>query len=355
MSESSKRRWWRSSLIQLTLVRYREFWREPEAVFWVVIFPLLLAAGLGLAFRNRPLDVLPVGVVRAAGVSDRLQQALRADSTRLSPRLMDDTAAMRALRSGELALVVASGSDGAVQYRYDATREEGRAARLLVDDAIQRAAGRADPVGTGEQLIRDPGARYIDFVVPGLLGMNLMGSGIWGLGFAIVDARKRKVLKRLSATPMSRVEFLSSFLLYRLTILVIEVVTLVTFAALVFGVPLRGSLLELGAICLVASFTFGALGLLVASRARTMEGVSGLTNLVMLPMWIFSGVFFSASNFPAAIQPLVQALPLTAVNDALRANMLQGANLTRLGGELGIMAVWMLVSFLLALRLFRWK
>jgi ABC-2 type transport system permease protein len=355
MSESPKRGFRSSSLVQLTLVRYREFWREPEAVFWVVIFPLLLAAGLGLAFRNRPLDVLPIGVVRDADGGARVEQALRADSTRLSPRAMDDTAAMRALRSGELALVVSSGADGAVQYRYDATREEGRAARLMVDDAIQRAAGRSDPVGTGEQLIRDPGARYIDFVVPGLLGMNLMGSGIWGLGFAIVDARKRKVLKRLSATPMSRVEYLSSFLLYRLTILVIEVVTLVTFAALVFGVPLRGSLLELGAICLVASFAFGALGLLVASRARTMEGVSGLTNLVMLPMWIFSGVFFSASNFPAAIQPFVQALPLTAVNDALRANMLQGASLTRLGGELAIMLVWMLVSFLLALRLFRWK
>ena len=347
-----------SSLVQLTLVRYREFWREPEAVFWVVIFPILLAAGLGLAFRNRPPDVLPVGVVRVSGNGDgsnRLERALRADSTRLTSRLLDDTAAMRALTSGELALVAAPRDDGTVEYRYDPTREEGREARLVVDDAVQRASGRADPVRVGERIVREPGARYIDFVVPGLLGMNLMGSGIWGLGFAIVDARKRKVLKRLAATPMSRVEYLSSFLINRLTILVIEVVTLLAFAAFVFGVPLRGSILELSAICLFAALSFGAVGLLVSSRARTMEGVSGLTNLVMLPMWIFSGVFFSASNFPAAIQPFVQALPLTAVNDALRANMLQGVSLTSLLGELGILLAWMAVSFLLALRLFRWK
>ncbi len=343
-----------SSLAQLTLVRYREFWREPEAVFWVLVFPILLAAGLGLAFRNRPPDVLQIGVVRDSA-SARVQQALRADSTRLAPRELDDTAAMRALRSGELALVVAPSTEGAVEYRYDPSRDEGRAARLLVDDAIQRAAGRPDPVRTGEQRVEEPGARYIDFVVPGLLGMNLMGSGIWGLGFAIVDARKRKLLKRLVATPMSRVEYLGSFLLSRLTVLVIEVITLVGFGAWIFGVPLRGSLVELAIICLLASFSFGALGLLVASRARTMEGASGLMNLVMLPMWIFSGVFFSASNFPAALQPFVQALPLTAVNDALRANMLHGAALPQLGGELVVVLAWMALSFVAALKLFRWQ
>jgi ABC-type polysaccharide/polyol phosphate export permease len=287
--------------------------------------------------------------------STALDSALRADSALLAPRVMADTAAMRALRSGELALVVAPSVDGTVEYRYDRSRDEGRAARLLVDDAVQRAAGRGDPVRTAERLVEEPGAPDNDVVVPGLLGMNLMGSGIWGLGFAIVDARKRKLLKRLVATPMSRVEYLTSFLFSRLTVLVIEVITLVGFGTLIFGVPLRGSLIELAIICLLASFSFGALGLLVASRARTMEGASGLMNLVMLPMWIFSGVFFSASNFPAALQPFVQALPLTAVNDALRANMLQGASLPQLSGEILVVLVWMLLSFVLALKLFRWQ
>ena len=343
-----------SSLAQLTLVRYREFLREPEAVFWVFVFPVLLAAGLGIAFRNRPAEKQHVAVLSTAPRAAPLATALRSDSS-LAVDVLDDSAAARALRTGEVALVVAPQVGGAVSYRYDDTRPEARAARLIADAAVQRAAGRQDPVTVADQHIRERGSRYIDFVIPGLLGMNLMGSGIWGIGFAIVDARKKKLLKRLIATPMPKPEYLASFLLSRLTMLFFEVVTLLGFGALIFGVPLRGSYLELAFICLVASLTFGAMGLLVASRARTVEGASGLMNLVMLPMWVFSGVFFSASNFPKTMQPFIQALPLTAVNNALRANMLQGAGLGHVAGELGIALAWLVVSFLLALKLFRWK
>jgi len=343
-----------SSLAQLTLVRYREFLREPEAVFWVFVFPVLLAAGLGIAFRNRPAEKQHVAVLSTAPGAAPLATALRSDSS-LTVDVLDDSAAARALRTGEVALVVAPQVGGAVSYRYDDTRPEARAARLIADAAVQRAAGRQDPVTVAGQHIRERGSRYIDFVIPGLLGMNLMGSGIWGIGFAIVDARKKKLLKRLIATPMPKPEYLASFLLSRLTMLFFEVVTLLGFGALIFGVPLRGSYLELAFICLVASLTFGAMGLLVASRARTVEGASGLMNLVMLPMWVFSGVFFSASNFPKTMQPFIQALPLTAVNNALRANMLQGAGLGHVAGELGIALAWLVVSFLLALKLFRWK
>lgn len=343
-----------TSLAQLTLVRYREFLREPEAVFWVFVFPVLLAAGLGIAFRNRPAERQHVAVLSSAPGAAPLAAALRGDST-LDVDLLDDSAAMRALRTGAAALVVIPRGGGAVSYRYDDTRPEARAARLVADAAVQRAAGRHDPVAAADQHIRERGSRYIDFVIPGLLGMNLMGSGIWGIGFAIVDARKKKLLKRLIATPMRKPEYLASFLLSRLTMLFFEVVTLLGFGALIFGVPLRGSFIVLAFICLVASLTFGAMGLLVASRARTVEGASGLMNLVMLPMWVFSGVFFSASNFPHTMQPFIQALPLTAVNNALRANMLQGASLGQVAGELGIALAWLVVSFLLSLKLFRWK
>lgn len=343
-----------SSLAQLTLVRYREFLREPEAVFWVFVFPVLLAAGLGIAFRNRPAERQHVAVLSTAPGAASLAAALHSDST-LNVDLLDDSAAMRALRTGEAALLVIPDGTGAVSYRYDDTRPEARAARLVADAAVQRAAGRRDPVAASDQRVRERGSRYIDFVIPGLLGMNLMGSGIWGIGFAIVDARKKKLLKRLIATPMRRPEYLASFLLSRLTMLFFEVVTLLGFGALIFGVPLRGSFIELAVICLLASLTFGAMGLLVASRARTVEGASGLMNLVMLPMWVFSGVFFAASNFPRTMQPFIQALPLTAVNNALRANMLQGAGLGQVAGELGITLAWLVASFLVALKLFRWK
>ena len=342
------------SLVQLTLVRYKEFVREPEAVFWVFVFPILLAAGLGIAFRNRPAGKQHVAIVSSAPGAGTLAGALDRDSS-LAVQLLDDSAAALALRTGKVAIVVEPHDADSVTYRYDDTRSDAVAARLITDDALQRASGRQDPVAVAESHVRERGSRYIDFVIPGLLGMNLMGSGIWGLGFAIVDSRRKKLLKRLIATPMPRAEFLLSFLLSRLTWLMLEVITLLGFGVLVFGVPLRGSLPALALICLIGALSFGAMGLLIASRAKTVEGASGLMNLVMMPMWVFSGVFFSSANFPKAMQPFIQALPLTAVNDALRANMLQGASLGAVAGELAIAMAWLAVCFVLALKLFRWK
>jgi ABC-2 type transport system permease protein len=348
------RSWTEHPLVQLTRVRYREFFREPEAVFWVFIFPVLLAAGLGIAFRNRAPERTMVGIVADRPGAEKLAEALRQDKE-LKVQLLSDSTAALALRTGDVALLLAPLPSGGVEYRYDDTRPESRIGRLLVDDALQRAAGRRDPTPVTDRLIRERGARYIDFLVPGLLGMNLMGSGIWGLGFAIVDARKKRLLKRLIATPMARWQFLASFVLSRLTLLVLEVGLLLGFAVLVFGVPLRGSLPLLVIICLLSSLAFASLGLLIASRAQTMEGASGLMNLVMLPMWIFSGVFFSAARFPDQIQPVIQALPLTAVINALRANILRGAGWQAVVPELAIITAWLVVCFILALKLFRWR
>ena len=264
------------------------------------------------------------------------------------------SAAPRALRTAKVALLVVPDSDG-VRYVYDPQRSESANARLVTDRAIQVGGGRTDPVKVTERRVTERGSRYIDFVIPGLLGMNLMGSGIWGIGFAIVDSRSKRLLKRFMATPMSRAEYLMSFLFSRLFFLILEVVTLLGFGALVFRVPLRGSLIQLGVICLFSALAFSALGLLIASRAKTVEGVSGLMNFVMLPMWIFSGVFFSSSNFPKVVQPIIKALPLTSVNDALRANMLEGTQITALGVEMAVILAWLVVSFVLALKLFRWR
>lgn len=337
------------ALVQLTLTRFREFVREPEALFWVFVFPVLLAAGLGLAFRNRPADVLKI-----AAVTPELVTSLRREKL-LDVRQMSPAAADQALRTGKVALLAEPGPSGAVTYRYDNTNPEGRTARMLADQAVQRAAGRSDPVAARDQLMREPGSRYIDFLIPGLLGMNLMGSAIWGMGFAIVDARRRKLMKRLVATPMPRHYYLLSFVLSRLVMLVIEVGFLLGFGVYVFKVPARGSLAELTLLCVIASFSFGALGLLIASRVRTIEAASGLMNLVMMPMWIVSGVFFSSQRFPDVIQPVIKALPLTATIDALRANMLQGAGLAQVTPEIGVLAAWLVVCFPIALKLFRWR
>jgi len=337
-----------SSLFQLTAARFRLFMREPEAIFWVFIFPIILAVGLGIAFRNRPADVLPV-----AATTPQLTQALAADKG-LRADTMDEAAGTHALATGAIQLLAIQSPQG-VDYKYDDTNPDARIARLLADRAVQAAAGRRDPVSAQNRLIHETGARYIDFVIPGLLGMNLMGSAIWSLGFAIVEARQKKLLKRMVASPMPRWQYLASYLLSRLIMLVVELVVFLGFARIAFGVPFRGSLVELALLCLITSLAFSALGLLIASRAKTMEAASGLMNLAMLPMWILSGVFFSASRFPNIIQPIVRALPLTAAIDALRGNMLQGMTLPQLGVPVMTLLAWLVIPFFVALRIFRWR
>ncbi|HXI21034.1 MAG TPA: ABC transporter permease, partial [Gemmatimonadales bacterium] len=212
-----------------------------------------------------------------------------------------------------------------------------------------------DPLPVQDQVVRQRGSRYIDFLLPGLLGLNLMGSGIWGTGYAIVDARKKKLLKRLAATPMSRADYLASFLLGQLLLLVLEVGTILVFGVVAFHVPVRGSLWLLTLTCVIGSLAFGALGLLTAARPTTIEGASGLMNLIMLPMWVVSGVFFSAERFPAVMQPFIHALPLTALVDALRGVMLEGSGPGAIAGQLGVLGLWLGISFALTLRLFRWR
>jgi ABC-2 type transport system permease protein len=344
----------RDSLRQLTLTRFREFVREPEALFWAVVFPILLSVGLGIAFRNRPPEIVHVAVDGDSAAAQTITATLR-KSKAVSVERLDANAARLALRTGRVALVVNATAAGRVDYEYDDTRPDSRNARVLVDDILQRGAGRTDVYAVGERFVRDRGSRYIDFVIPGLIGMGLMGNGIWGIGFPVVDARRKKLLKRFMATPMSHWEYLGSFVLSRFVFLVLEVIGLVAFGALVFGVPLRGSLLQLAFICVLGALAFGSLGLLIAARPRTIEGASGLMNLAMMPMWILSGVFFSSENFPRALQPLIQALPLTAVNNALRANMLRGAGLDVVGPEIAIIAAWAVICFALGLKLFRWR
>jgi ABC-type multidrug transport system permease subunit len=337
-----------SSLYQLTVTRLKLTLREPEAIFWIFVFPILLAVGLGIAFRNRPADVLPVGAT-----TPQLVEALAADKG-LHATQIDEAAGVRALATGNILLLAVADGD-AVEYRYDDTNPDARTARTIADRAIQIAAGRRDPIAASNWLVHETGSRYIDFVVPGLLGMNLMGSAMWGLGFAIVDARAKKLLKRMVASPMPRWQYLASYLLSRLVMLAIEVMVLLGFARVVFGVPFRGPLFELALICVLASLTFSALGLLVASRARTIEAVSGLMNVVMMPMWIMSGVFFSPSRFPAILQPFIQALPLTAAINAVRGNMLQGTELGHMMTPLAILLAWFVVPFAVSIRIFRWR
>jgi ABC-2 type transport system permease protein len=374
-NKDNRPRYW--PLWQMILSRLREFLREPEAIFWVYGFPILMTAALAVAFRNRPVEQIVVDIIDGP-LAVETQQSLEQASTpeRFKTRIASDEEARMRLRTGTTDLIVVPGaqskagdvsaSDGGsteqraaatrrYEYRFDPTRPQSVLARSGVDDQLQRAAGRRDTAEVSFVEVDEPGGRYIDFLVPGLLGMSLMGGGLWGVGFVIVDLRVRKLLKRFLATPMKKSEFMAAIIGSRMIFMVPEVLFLLLFARYVCGVVNHGSVIAVSLIVLLGAVMFSGLGLLIASRAKTIEAVSGMMNLVMVPMWIFSGIFFSSERFPEAAQPFIKAIPLTPLIDALRSVMLEGAPLSAQLTRIGIMAAWGAVSFVLALRWFRWR
>jgi len=340
-----------SALWQLTLARWRGFFREPSALFWSFGFPLLLSTALGIAFRNRPPEPVFAAVESRAGADD--VRAALSGHPDVRVRVLAAVPAFDALRTGRVAIVVVPGTP--VTYQYDATRPESRVARLLVDEVLQRRSGRNDARATVDSRVTAPGARYIDWLIPGLIGLGLMSSGLWGIGFTLVDMRTRKLIKRLVATPMRRSDFLASFVVMRSAFVLIEVPILLVFARVAFGVGVRGSVVLVLAIALLGGIVFAGLGLLAASRAENTQTVSGLINIMSLPMFLLSGVFFPSERFPDAIQPVVRALPLSALNSAMRSVMIDGAVVAQVAVPLGILVAWSIASFVTALAIFRWR
>jgi ABC-type multidrug transport system permease subunit len=350
-----------SSLSELYFSRLREFYRQPARIFWVYGFPTVLAIGLGLAFKSRPPEAIQVDLVQNAAsgpvekvLRDYDARAHRESAPGLLLRVESSERALHRLNTGKTPLVVIPAVSGPLAYRYDATRPEARAAKAAIDAVIQQGFGRKDVVATQEHTEQEPGSRYIDFLIPGLIGLNTMGGGLWGIGFVLVNFRIAKLLKCFVATPMPRRNFLLAMLGARLTFLIPDLCVLLLLGTLAFGMPIRGSLLLVIVLDVLGALAFAGIGLLVGSRATTTETVSGLMNLVMLPMWLFSGVFFSADRFPDAMQPFIQALPLTQLLNALRGVMLEGMGVLDVAGAMVILAVWALVTFVLALRIFRW-
>lgn len=338
-----------SPLRELFLDRLRQFHREPEAVFWVYVFPLLLVAGLGLAFReDSPTEYRVAVVAEDEAAARRVEGALAGDGRFVVERVDGEA------KAGQAELTVVASAKG-MEYRVDPTNAESGLARELADAALQRAAGRRDPIDTDTTEVTEAGSRYIDWLIPGLIGLNVMGSSMWGVGFMSVDLRIRKLLKRFSATPMRKRDFLLAVMGSRMIFLPAEVLLILLVGWLLFGVTVAGNLGLFVAVCVLGAVSFAALSLLVGSRATKLETISGLMNAVMVPMWVLSGVFFSADRFPGFMQPFVQALPLTQLNNVLRGIALEGQGVGELWWGFAVIAAWGVVSFPLALRWFRWQ
>jgi ABC-type multidrug transport system permease subunit len=338
-------------LVELTLARLREFVREPEALFWSFFFPIIMSVAMAIAFPSSGSQPVRVGV--SPGDASAMLRKTLASEKGIVVREVTADEELRLLREGDVHVIVRPGDPPT--YRFDPDREESRIARMAVDDVLKRAAGRRDPWQAHEDAVAIPGSRYVDWLIPGIVALGIMNNSMWSIGFMTVQMRLRKLLKRLAASPMQKWEFLLAQVLARLLFLGPEVAVPLVFGALAFGMPVRGSIAAISLVALSGAVAFGSIGLLVGSRVRTLEAVSGLMNLSMVPMWVLSGVFFSSSNFPEAIQPVIRALPLTAVVDALRAVVLEGATVGGIRVELATLAAWTIVPFTIGLRIFKWR
>lgn len=345
----------RSQLFEMTRERVLMFAREPEAIFWVFVFPVVLATVLGFAFQGSAVEPSPVGILASATGAEQqaLEQTLGASKALKVKLFSDEGRARRELQKSTIDVLILPGAEP--QLILNEERAEAELARVRV----LRTLELAEHGGTGAKLeivpVTEKGSRYVDFLFPGLIGMNLMGTGLWSIGFAVADTRKRKLLKRLLVTPMVRSQFFLSFVLSRMVFLLVEVVVLISVGYFLLGVPFRCSLPSFLLVTILGAACFAGIGILLASRARTIEGVSGLMNLVMMPMWLGSGIFFSYERFPEALHPLLRALPLTGLIDAMRGMMLYGDGLLEVWPALLGQGLWAAGTFLVALRIFRWQ
>jgi ABC transporter DrrB family efflux protein len=346
-------------LKQIALTTWREFIRTPEAVFWTYGFPVIMAMVLGLAFGSENKAPVPVVVVKPASAvasEQSLPQPLTAvlgQNQRLMVTELPRAAAERGFRRGKF-VVMLEGAVDDPKMLIDPTRPDAELARMHVESTLLSRGHDGEAVVRTE-ITEILGSRYIDFLIPGLIGLNLLGAGMWGVGFNVVRMRDRKMLRRLMVTPMRRVEFLFAFILSRLVLVIPDAVLIILFGVLVFGVPVLGPLVVILLLVLLGGFCFMGLGLLVAARTKTIEGVSGVMNLVMVPMWLLGGSFFSSERFPDAMQWLIQALPITHVNDALRVVMLEGGGLAEVWSQLVFLLVFGVACLFSAVKLFRWS
>jgi len=335
------------ALFLLTRAHMLEFFREPGILFWAFGFPILLSWALGMAFLAPHSTRTTLIVSKTDSVAVRIMVP---DTAEIALVVLDEDAALRAIRRGEVAGTIALARDG-IHLQVDTTSQEGVLARLLVERSAAR--GLLESVK-----IHKPPAQagsYADFLLPGMLGLGLMNGCIWGIGFALMDLRLRKLLRLFASTPLSRLDILLSVVLARGAILPLENACLWAFGAFMFGVTMHGDWILFLLAAISGCVAFAGLGILGASRVGHMQAAYGIVNALTIPMTILSGVFFSWTRFPSWLQPVVEYLPLTLVCDTLRAVSSEGAGIVQVAPKLCTLLGWGVVTGGVGLKLFRWR
>ncbi len=344
------------SMVEQIKCRWREFRREPSAFFWVVFMPVIWMLALGFAFSKPRPETYGVGwqaPLAPSAWTSSLHDALAQDK-QLKLREGDAEELQTRMKRGEIGLIVTSKADLAVTYALDQNNPEAVRAEKYTDDLIQRLGGRQDTIQKDRQAVGVEGGRYVDFLIPGLLGLSIMTSSLFGIGMTIVSNRKENLLKRYLATPMRAYEYIVSHMFGRMMILVAEFVAVMLTGFIIFRFKVYGSFLNYFLFAILGAASFTSIALLCAARTRSIPMISGLTNLISLPMMMLSGVFFSKNNFPDWLATATAYLPLTALNDGLRRIALEGQPLQSLGFEITVLSAYLIIPAIATQKLFKW-
>ncbi len=360
---------------QLIIIRFKEFIREPGIIFWSIIFPVLMAWVLGIAFTRQPTMVQHVAIQLE---SDSLQNSklkdflLVADTTQggafgkeyvrtMESQKLGDTRykfslvtaedALLMIKRGITSMIILDNQD-TLSFRFDPQSPDAKLLYITLSNAILED-GRVISEAEIKPLTQK-GGRYIDFLVPGLIAMGLMNSIMWGISYALIDMRVKKLLRRMVATPMKKSYFMVSHFVARLLLGIIEAGILFGFAHFYFDTTIQGSAFAFVVVFFAGTVTFSGIAILIASRVNNSRVGTGLINVITLPMTILSGIFFSYHNFPDEVIPIIQKLPLTMLADSIRAIFIEGAGLADVWLNTLILFSIGIATFLLGLRIYKW-
>ena len=342
------------SLNEMIKGRWREFRREPSAMYFVVLMPILWMIILGLAFSGSKKEVHHIGISNSNKYFDQSLIKFLKNSESIDLTEGTELEISTKLTRGEVLVRLEMSSDGSIVYHYAPSNPEANRTQFYVHHIIQEYYGRTDPKPTISQHIKAVGSRYVDFLVPGLLALSLFTSSLFGTGMTIVANRRENLLKRYMATPMSPYEYIISHIVGRFMIFTVEMICIMVTAKLLFGFELQGHWLHYIVVALIATASFTSLGILCGSKTANTSTYNGINNLITLPMMMVSGIWFSRAHFPEWLSNIIDYLPLTACVDALRKIALEGAHIENLVYEVMILSFYTVVCTIAAKVNFRW-
>jgi ABC-2 type transport system permease protein len=370
-------------LFQLISAYFWETIREPGVLFWGIVFPMLMSLGLGIAFTQKANVVRNIAIVEAATAKNTMSTQhhliddfLKHTTVTKAPRdtttlykitipdeKMGNTTflfrkttwqqAMVLLKRGNLSVVMTE-QDDSIRYNFDPLNPDAQLTYLKLSRIIGPEGSVISQSNDNVIPLTVSGTRYIDFLVPGLIAMGVMMSSMWGLSYGIIEKRSKKLLRRMVATPMKKSHFLISMVTVRVGMNFIESAMLFLFAAIVFGITIQGSVAALLVVFLAGNIAFAGIAIFISSRTANTEIGNGYINVVVIPMMVLSGIFFSYHNFPDWAIPVIKKLPLTILADGLRGIFIEGAGFAGIAVPSFILLATGVVFFLIGLRVFKW-